>query len=313
MNKQNFKNGLNKYPVSTDALDFMQEQIKFVATLTEALGTNVIIKQSSSNEPGLIVVNGELLPLQGAPQGYITIQEESQSITAKGETFLNARIIRKAQYTSNSLGSTSFKSSDFTVIDNVVKLKEDLIRNELHHVPKGTIIDYYSENMYDVNPNEIYGWIPCTCIKIPDGNSGFSEDRDCAKWKAVYGENITFSAHGQYCFRITQCMGVEIPDLSGRFIVGADAGSPKFENKTKDGAIQRTLKEENLPAHTHELEGLATQGGNLGSAGHYGTWVKHTGVAEDRTGGTISEGSSKPAPFDILPPYIALYKLIKVI
>lgn len=268
MNKQNFKNGLNKFPVSTDALDFMQEQINFVATLTDALGANVIIKQSSSSIPGLVVVNGELLPLQGTPQGYITIQEESQSVTAKGETFANARIIRIAKYTSNSYGSTSFKAVDFAQIDNVAALT----LNQRQYVPKGTIIDWYGEAAFDNIP---YGWVPCGYFYQKHGgdyakNIAVKEVlNEAEKWKSAYPdistETICHYLGESFSFlRITKVGQMTIPNLSGRFIVGAGYSGSTSLTRYKNGDTggeefhRLTAEESGLPAHTHDWQ--ITQG-----------------------------------------------------
>ena len=90
MNKANYKNSLKKYPVSTKAFDFMQEQTNFVAQLSVITGGNAILKQSTSDVDGLLVLNGELLPLKGSMNTYITIQETTEDITARGETFKKA-------------------------------------------------------------------------------------------------------------------------------------------------------------------------------------------------------------------------------
>lgn len=326
MNKQNFKNGLNKFPVSTDALDFMQEQINFVATLTDALGANVIIKQSSSSIPGLVVVNGELLPLQGTPQGYITIQEESQSLTAKGETFANARIIRIAKYTSNSYGSSSFKAEDFAQIDNVAALT----LNQRQYVPKGTIIDWYGEAAFDNIP---YGWVPCGGFFRTNGGTYQGNGSVPAaiiaeqnKWKQrysdleskvvfYYGPNVSY-------LMLTKVGDMSIPNLSGRFIVGAgypDNTSVGLYNCGEIGGEKEhrlTANESGLPAHTHSVIGktedsVAVWGEGNGDIAGAGNGV----VNPVNISGTAQPNEAKNAlsAHENRPPYFALYKLIKVI
>lgn len=326
MNKQNFKNGLNKFPVSTDALDFMQEQINFVVTLTDALGANVIIKQSSSSIPGLVVVNGELLPLQGTPQGYITIQEESKSVTAKGETFANARIIRIAKYTSNSYGSTSFKAVDFAQIDNVAALT----LNQRQYVPKGTIIDWYGEAAFDNIP---YGWVPCGGFFRTDGGvyqgNGSVPAAIIAeqnKWKQRYPDLesrvVFYYGPNDSYLMLTKVGDMSIPNLSGRFIIGAGYPNDTSVGLYNLGEIggekehRLTADESGLPAHTHTVTGttkdsVAVWGDGDGSIAGAGNGV----VVPVGISGTAQLNETKLAQkaHENRPPYFALYKLIKVI
>lgn len=143
MDKQNFLgdnhpeyNG--RFPISADTFDFMQNQIEFVSQLASAFGYNVLLKRPTSARAGLIVLNGELLPLRaGTSTGSkYNIVEETESVTAQGSEYDEARKIRYAIRSSNT--------TDETVnVSNVVDLtgrseNSETLANQF--LPKGAII-----------------------------------------------------------------------------------------------------------------------------------------------------------------------------
>lgn len=120
MNQQLFINGQAKFPVSTEALDFFQQQILLTARLASIAGTNVIITPATTTADGLVVINGELLPLlAGTAKQYIQIIETKQSIVAGTQTFTDVRIIRFAQY-----ANSGTPVSQFTTLDTIVRLMQ---------------------------------------------------------------------------------------------------------------------------------------------------------------------------------------------
>lgn len=322
MNKANFKNSQNKYPVSADVLDFMQEQINFVSTLSSIAGGNAILKQSTSDTDGLLVLNGELLLIKkSAPNVYITITEEKQSIVAKGETFKDARVIRYAQYTSNSMGSNSYAASGFKLIENLIAQKE---LNQ-HHVPKGTVIDWYGEASFDNIP---YGWVPCGGFFCTDGgvyqgNGSIPAaiTAEQKKWQSRYANlqstiDFYIGPNDSY-LRITKVGDMVIPNLSGRFIVGAG-----YNNNTSIGLYANgetggekshklTAKESGLPEHTYEDTSytITTENKGINVAGSYDVVTKTTKTVTSKT---VDEKGASLA-HENRPPYFAMYKLIKVI
>lgn len=149
MNTANFKNSNNKYPLSTDTLDFMQKQIHLAYGLASLYGDNYIITQSTADTDGLIVVKGELMPLKGTAQKYIAIKEISHDIEAGGQKFANARVERYAYYANISLNA--YLTNKFPIVDGIGK----------HLVPKGVI------NMWSGAVGQIpTGWRLC------DGTNG---------------------------------------------------------------------------------------------------------------------------------------------
>ncbi len=150
MNAALFKNTNNRYPLSTDTLEFMQQQIHLVYTLASLYGENYIIRQSTASADGLIVIKGELMPLFGTPQNYIAVRQRSTKIEAAGLTFADARIERGATYTNFALG-TYYRTTDFPVMQPIAD----------HLVPKG-VINMWSGSLSDIP----YGWALC------DGTNG---------------------------------------------------------------------------------------------------------------------------------------------
>lgn len=132
MDSANYLNNQGSYPVSAETFDFIQGQIKFVAQLTSSLGRNVIIKDSSSSENGLVIFDDELLPLVGDKGDYITIRESVESITAKGTTYEDARKRRTAEYTHMANGKKSKSVGEFEVVNEEARRQ--------HYVPKGAIM-----------------------------------------------------------------------------------------------------------------------------------------------------------------------------
>ena len=339
MNQQNFKNGNAMFPISTDALEFMQQQTFLVARLTELAGSYVIISQPANGKPGLCVFNGELLPLTGdTTASHISVSEVKTDITAHGTTYKDARVTREAVY-----GTSGAPASSFVVLDNMAALKSAIanLTTELntegttraqHDVPKGTIIDWYGTCKCDQVP---YGWIPCGLFfkgnsdSFSAGNMGWVE---MEKWKKKYS-NITIEVatrDGSYFgIYISYCMGQSIPDLTDRFIVQAGFG---YELGETGGARSISLQANQIPAHRHvynvnsnaidrnTYKGMGRE--ESGSLGQYsgegnGTggraYTSYAGAGCGKDGKGDANSSEYASYHENRPPFFALYKLIKVI
>lgn len=142
MNRQNFlgegQNYNGMFPISANTLNFMQEQTEFVSQLASAFGYNVLLKRATAQSPGLIVLNGELLPLETGTStgGYYNIYEDKDSITAQGTLFANARVVRVVKRES-SQGAVSVDVSDVTDLTGRASEGETIANQFL---PKGAII-----------------------------------------------------------------------------------------------------------------------------------------------------------------------------
>lgn len=326
MNKQNFKNGNAMFPISTDALDFMQEQTLLVAQLTALAGSRVIVRKPTNGKDGLCIFDGELLPLTGTATGtHIQIAETTTDITARGTTYKDARVVRQAVYTNGDGESVE----TFVVLDNMLTLKTSIanlnsaletekITRAQHDVPKGTIIDWYGVCKCDQLP---YGFVPCGLFfkgnaeSFSPGGAGWQE---MEKWKAKYPSISIQSATrdgSNFGIYISNCLGQTVPDLTDRFIIQAGFSYSLGET---GGQKNVTLKPENLPPHKHNIGIGAT---NM-IHDHSTNGVKRveagtstlTDAAIYNVDGTIAkEGTKTATSFDNRPPFFALYKLIKVI
>ena len=128
MDYQNFKNAQNHFPLSTDTLDFMQNQSLLLQGLTSVLGDNYIIKQPAlGGVKGLIVINGELLPLEygsGINSSHIAVITETTDINANGLTFLQARTVRYAIGVGTNQGGECYPRTNF--VETSVKRSDKL-------------------------------------------------------------------------------------------------------------------------------------------------------------------------------------------
>lgn len=168
MNTQFFtNNGNQKFPLSTEALNFMQEQIKLAYGLTDLAGENIIVRESSATETGLVIFDGELLPLTGNPSQYITIAESTEPMSVEGRFVGNVRTTRTAHYVIKlpklRAGSSSKtkRRLNFTVLKNISTLMSELDAAKQHHVPTGAIMMW--SGAITAIPN---GWALC------DGTNG---------------------------------------------------------------------------------------------------------------------------------------------
>ena len=101
-----------------------------------------------------------------------------------------------------------------------------------------------------------------------------------------------------------------LPDCRGRFII---ASAPARPRGAVGGAESATLAPANLPSHTHSLSGTRlkqyTALGPIGSDPF--PYVRHDGAGDPLTDQLTATGEAAPAPFSILPPYVALGVMIR--
>ena len=309
MNQQNFKNGNAMFPISTDALEFMQQQTFLVARLTELAGPYAIISQPANGKPGLCVFNGELLPLTGdTTASHISVSEIKTDITAHGTTYQDARVTREAVY-----GTSGAPASSFVVLDNMAALKSAIAKLDTdlgteattraqHDMPKGAIIDWYGDIVVSNMPK---GFLPCGQITVGSMDQVHTEQ---TLWQNKLHGGLEFDEgyNGRgYYYRIKSWNGYMIPDLTDRFIVQAGGA---YELGKTGGERTHKLTIAEMPSHSHEVTAYVS-----GSNGY-----DKFGIISDRdqttprtytplsdTGGNLAHENR--------PPFFALYKLIKVI
>ena len=134
MDRANYTdNGKGRYPLSTEGLEFIQSQIELIYNVAQLYGPNYILKPSTAMVEGVIVVNGEMMPLQGTKADYIAVTETSETLTADGSVFENARVRRVAHYVASSTGEGCYEASQFKKLTTIEEMTP-------HLMPKGAIV-----------------------------------------------------------------------------------------------------------------------------------------------------------------------------
>ena len=177
--------GNGMYPLSTQTLAFIQSQIEQLQSLAQIGGKRYVLKEPANGALGIVVIDGEVLPLAATPTSGkgIKVVEERQDITADGTTYVEARILRSAKYVATYTENTPnlYPASDFrkfstnealqSIIDNLKITSENIqarllvregvfsrvqldaaSRNERLHCKKGSAVingaSEYTINVY---------------------------------------------------------------------------------------------------------------------------------------------------------------------
>lgn len=230
MNRQNFE-AKDRFPLSTQSLAFIQDMIAATAQLSLIGGKNYILDGcqavGSKINPGIIVVNGEMLPFEGGLRtNTITIVETAESVSANGMTFEAARVTRKAIFASGT-GANYYPWADFAPLPTNRQLEQakatvkyvddEIAKIQTGSTPKGVIVMWSGSTK-----------------QIPTG------------WALCDGETID---------------GVKTPDLRGRFVVGYNSSDPDYDTVSVDvntakrgGAKTVGLASNQIPAHKHNFQ-----------------------------------------------------------
>lgn len=292
MNTQFFKNNENqKFPLSTEALNFMQEQIKLAYGLTDLAGENIIVRQSSATETGLVIFDGELLPLTGSPSKLITIAESTEQMSVEGKFEGNVRTTRTASYISIKEAKSSSKTkiaSSFTILKSIDTLMSELDAAKQHHVPTGAIM-MWSGAITDI-PN---GWALC------DGTNGRPDLRGRFIVGASNGE-ITMDG-SRYKYDVGSTGGKNVVQLTINQMP-AHNHSGKTNGGSSDGLHFHTIP---VTTSTYNID-HSNSGVKRAQAGegYTGTNGAHTHKIQSEGGDGYHENR---------PPYYALAYIIKII
>lgn len=144
---------MGRYPLSTEGLEFIQRQIELIYSVAELHGRNYILQDATAATNGVIVVDGELMPLVGSPQAYIEVVETGETLEADGLTYERARVSRRAVYSGVKTDSAR-EVSEFVQMTTIEEMKP-------HLMPKGAIVMWSGATT--AIPN---GWALC------DGTNG---------------------------------------------------------------------------------------------------------------------------------------------
>lgn len=337
MNTQNFKeNGNQKFPLTTEALDFIQEQIKLVYGLTSLAGQFIIICEPTSGKDGLVIVDGELLPLKGtrsATSRIIVSQVDERVVLGDGSFEGIVRSKRVAMYSiplkvvvnkgdvgdmtitpRAAAAAKEYALSKFTVLKNMQTLMSELDEAKKHHMPKGTIIDWYTDKAGGCClANLPEGFVPCG--QFMNGSASQFDpsatgSKEIAAWKAKFPD-VIISAHSRdggdsVGILITKANGMTVPDLTDRFIVQAGYS---YDQGDTGGEAKHKLEVYELPSHNHSYSSFPIVSDKISNQGAEEDERVYRGSANTRY--TNYTGSN--VPHENRPPYFALYKLIKVI
>lgn len=289
MNRANYINRPQRnFPLSTEGLDFIQQQILLAAEFAKSAGGNYILAgvavNGSSVSSGTVVINGEILPFVGGTlQSTIRIVESSQDVTAGSQIYNNAYVTRRVEFGAN-VGNvntfafsslTAFPTNGFLLENSATKAEVQALQNLA--MPKGGIIMWSG-----------------AVAAIPAG------------FALCDGATVN---------------GVQTPDLRGRFVAGYYAKRDDEQQATPDlladygsmkqlgGAKEVTLTAIQIPAHTHPIKYRMDVGNDTSSTKnefHFdGSPLDKTHATENNTGGG--------QPHENRPPYYTLAFIIKVV
>lgn len=136
MQKANYTNtatasgGQGKYPLSTQTLDFIQQQIILLQQLGFIGGSKYILRQPDGTRTGLVFIDGEVLTLAAKPTPsanikFINVTSNTEDIKADGETYKEARTYRTAALASSASGE-SYEYAKFSVLESNQTLGEKI-------------------------------------------------------------------------------------------------------------------------------------------------------------------------------------------
>lgn len=119
-----------KYPMSNESFDFIQEQILLVHQLGNIAGANCIIQGCTvagfQTGAGTVIINGEILPfIAGSTQTTVRIRQVVDNINAQYITYANARIRRWVEFGSNAGNVNTYTWADFIRIKTNKQLDDE--------------------------------------------------------------------------------------------------------------------------------------------------------------------------------------------
>lgn len=281
MNKQNFE-AQDRFPLSTQALTFMQDMIMATARLALIGGERYILsgctQTGNSVTDGIIVLDGEILPFRGGVAvETITVVEESMQISANGLTFPNARVKRHAQFATGE-GVNYYPWSDFQRLSTNKQLEEAkatirYVDNEIAKVQSGNIptgvIVMWSGSISDIPK----GWQLCDNSLIPGTDK-------------------------------------RTPDLRGRFIVGYNNDDVDYSGiGNVGGAKNVALGIAEMPQHQHTV-GIKIDG--KGGGKNYFAVDYNAGSTQAVTSPNGGNANGNTEAHENRPPYYVLAFIIKI-
>jgi hypothetical protein len=247
MNIANYLNPeFDRYPLSAESFDFIQEQINLLQPICELYDLNYILRKPADGKAGIIVIKGEVMPLRvGNENRFISVTTRSINVDADGVSYKGVRTERYADYTATGIGTESYPSSSFNVAPSIKQTRQ---------VP-GQIIDL----IVSANPGETVTAL-INRLFLPSG-----QGRNPISYRTPQGTatNVDLS-------NLWICNGSgSIPNLRGRLCmmtdgtqaVGTTAGAASGNPAASNNSYNISLASGNLPSHGHTLRGSVTGSG----------------------------------------------------
>lgn len=309
MNSINFFSG-DKFPQYREALAKMQDMINLVAGLAGMGGKNFILSgcevdNDGNVSDGVIVLNGEIIPLKGAKvdnitTAKITIKETRQDVNAFNVVYPETYINREAQFATTGEYSWS----------------------ELEQVKTNVELAKAIKDITGDKPGTVKMWAGLVSQIPIDYMLCDGAELSINTYKELYDMlGVSFGGDGQNYFNL--------PDLRGRFVVGFDSSNPDYNaiNRDKIGGYNEVeLETKHLPKHNHRDAGdgvfnkLSARSADVDATNTPSGVDDKVPDAEYRVAGMTSgqwaqaeiKSVGENKPHENRPPYMVLAYIIKV-
>jgi microcystin-dependent protein len=210
-----------KYPISLESYNFIQEQILLIHALANVAGANCIIQgcnvAGSQTTTGVVIINNEILSFSaGLTQTKVRIRETTENISAQYITYANAKVIRWVEFGSNPNDVDTYLWADFVR----VKTNKQLDDEKATHAEVAAL-----QNL--IMPSGVITMWHGSIQTIPVG------------WALCDGENGT-------------------PNLLDRFIVGAGQA---YTTGLTGGESSVKLVSNQMPSHRHKIAKVSRDNG----------------------------------------------------
>lgn len=149
INTSTVSGGQGKYPLSTQTLDFIQQQILLLQQLGFIGGSKYILRQPDGTSTGIVFIDGEVLtlaakPIPSANIKFINVTTKKVDIKADGETYTEARTYRTAALSASASGE-AYEYSKFSVLETNQTLSEKV--KQMPQTVLGYLQDILAEKM----------------------------------------------------------------------------------------------------------------------------------------------------------------------
>lgn len=303
MNSINFFSG-DKFPMYRQALAKMQDMTNLVAGLAGMGGKNFILSgcevdNNGNVSDGVIVLNGEIIPLKGAKVNIatakITIKETRQDVNAFNVVYPETYINREAQFASNG----EYSWSELEQVKTNVELYK-LIKDIAGDAP-GTIKEWAGAP----------GKVP-TDYLLCDGR-----DLSISDYPSLYEAiGVTFGGDGITTFKL--------PNAGGLFSVGYSGAGDYARIGQTGGEEKHKLTIGEMPRHNpannnifNKLSARAADVSDLGTPGSVDQLSADKeynvgNMTNQRWADATIKDIGNDEPHENRPPYIVFAKIIKV-